>query len=811
MTLINNNGLISSDAQSAAPAVVADDEYQHLCQPQAQLQVGLLEQQLAPYIGNSSVVVANNSGSSWCCTTSATARTSCPLSMRRVAMELNDEACKLSEEGKYGDATEILRQSLILAVSSVVDPSTSCATPSSSFPSSSRSHVFPLSEANQKLPSLLPVFHKDMSPQAHLHHVYFDSKCDDYDGDSTDPPTFTPSTLSGVLMFNLALMYRKTGSTDEAARLNGMAASALQSGADSDGTGIDNGFSASGNTDECMVYVYALNNLGECYYQQGRRNEAAGALTEAARAARWFLNFLQQQQEEKEQGARTISMSFTTALFHHVTNTFVKVTNNLGLLQYQSGDLSGTLSLLDEALGLVENYCEDRDNFATIQMNYNIGLVLESMAANEASAASTSCISIEDLVHRAREMFKLAQDRVLRLIVASEDGDLGRKYGEFTPRICVLIINKMALFDGQSADHGANEDILLLLHEALNQRLDLSFRQGLDGAELAAEINRIGAAYSDGDDHDRALSMYFEGLRLEMAVLGPTHTNVLVTLNNIGQSLHIKGKYEAALSYYEKALAIRDGLSGQADHLPVTPTLLHNCALIHMHTGRQSDALPYFRASLSLQRAMEESGVASCDKDVMASTLYNVGTIMMDKGCLEQACTALTESIAIRSSTDSDNVDTAEALFRLAQIQYARGKVMQALDAYENILTLDLPPQEVGCRSMAIQSLSNMAQICHSVGNLDQALDHYCSALDLLKSSPSSSSLSNVAVDENLDIRTRTKIVSILGAIAGIHSERGEVREAELYYTERTRIQRVGYSGDGATAACGADVAAPAA
>lgn len=741
-----------------------------------------VQQQLASYIGNASFVVASNINNA---DTFVSTSAPCPLSMRRVAMDLNDEACTLSEKGKCNDATEILRQALILAVSSVVDPVTL------STPNLLRSCLLPLSsEKGQNLPSLLPVFHKDMCPQAYLQHAQFDTKNDESVGEPTSA-SITSSTLSAVLMFNLALIYRKTGSIDEAARLNGMAASALQTGAGTDGSGMGN---IPQNNDECMLYIYALNNLAECYYQQGRRNEAAVSLTEAARAARWSISLLEQQGQEEQ------------AMRQHMANMLVKATVNLGLLQYQVGQYNDCLTLLDEALGAVENYSEEKDNFATIQIHYNIGLVLESMSAKETSSAAGSCMSAQELLNRARDMFRLAQEITLRLIATSDDGDVRRKYGEYTPRICVLVINKMALLGGQSANDGANEDILLLRHEALHQRLDLSFRQGLDGAELAAEINGIGAAYSDVDDHDKALSMYFEGLRLEMAVLGPTHTNVLVTLNNIGQSLHIKGKYDSALNYYKKALAILDGLSGEADHLPVTPTLLHNCALVHMHTGRHSDALPYFRASLSLQRATEKAGIASCDKDVLASSLYNIGTIMADKGCLEEACKALTESIAIRTSTDSDDVDIAEALVRLAQIQYAGGKVMDALHSYENILDLDLPTQEEGCRSMIIQTLSNMAHICYSAGNLDEALGYYRSALDLLKAS------SNASSGENIDIRTRTRIISLLGAIAGIHSERGEVAEAEAYYIERIRIQRVGYGDDEATTCdCGTNVAAPAA
>ena len=51
-----------------------------------------VQQQLASYIGNASNI--NNAD------TFVSTFAPCPLSMRRVAMDLNDEACKLSEEGK---------------------------------------------------------------------------------------------------------------------------------------------------------------------------------------------------------------------------------------------------------------------------------------------------------------------------------------------------------------------------------------------------------------------------------------------------------------------------------------------------------------------------------------------------------------------------------------------------------------------------------------------------------------------------------------------------------------------------------------
>ena len=368
------------------------------------------------------------------------------------------------------------------------------------------------------------------------------------------------------------------------------------------------------------------------------------------------------------------------------------------------------------------------------------------------------------------------------------------------------MINKLALTADENTDGcGDGRDAnasMLPRHKSLEQKLDFSFRHGLDGAELAAEIVAVGAAYSDRDGHDEALAFYAEGLRLELAVLGKNNPNVLITLNNIGQSLHCKGEYAAALTYYTKALGIRSSLCGHVDHLPVVPTLMHNIALIYIHTGRQSDALPYFQSSLKLQRAAEALDDNTCDDDVLASSLYNIGVILADRGSINEALKALVESVSIRRSTlDSNEIDIAEALIRIAQILQAKGKHKKALSVLQGVLDLALPSDEDDCREIIISTLCSMAQICYTLANLEEGLRHYCLALDLLKASVSSS---------DRDVCIRVRLVSILGAIAGIYSERGEVAQAQAYLIERTRIQRVGY-GTVSDGVCGSYMPAPAA
>mmetsp|Transcript_10258 Transcript_10258/g.21725 ORF Transcript_10258/g.21725 Transcript_10258/m.21725 type:complete len:815 (+) Transcript_10258:176-2620(+) len=763
----------------------------------------------------------------------------------QVAMKLNDAACTLSEHGDYENSIELLREAM-LAASTVIDPATpslgvisstvdasygadamtfranlllgsleargftsTCATTSTlcqchhpatsvggtSNETKSREDDDSCYGSIHNKPTLLPVYHADMSPQAHVYHVRLERSSSSNSNARPNPYIFNdPSKLSAVLMYNLALIYRKSGSIAQAAELNSMAASAAQTGCATDNGG------ASAETSFCpseMVCLYALNNLAECNHQQGKRDEAARALSQAETCV---SNMLQQSQQPASPWGKS-------ATAHHLANMLVKIRSNLGLLYYQAGEMSSCLRLLNDVLCV--NKCYDEGgNFSTVQILYNIGIVMESLSSSlQATAISSADYEAQsDLMHQARDMFQSAHDIVLRLVGNCTDGDVCKWYGNYAPRIAVLVINKLALKaddnnDGCGDGRDANAS-MLPRHKSLEQKLDFSFRHGLDGAELAAEIVAVGAAYSDRDDHDEALAFYAEGLRLELAVLGENNPNVLITLNNIGQSLHCKGEYAAALTYYTKALGIRSSLRGHVDHLPVVPTLMHNIALIYMHTGRQSEALPYFQSSLKLQRAAEALDGNTCDDDVLASSLYNIGVILADRGSLNEALNALVESVSIRRSTlESNQIDVAEALIRIAQILQAKGKHKKALSVLQGVLDLALPSDEDDCREIIVSTLCSMAQVCYTLANLEEGLRHYCLALDLLKASASSS---------DRDVCTRARLVSILGAIAGIYSEKGEVAQAQAYLIERTRIQRVGY-GTVSDGACGSYMPAPAA
>ena len=683
---------------------------------------------------------------------------------------------------------------------------------------------------SSRILSVLPIFHAEMSPQACLEHCRSDASA----GPSSCDEKFSNSRHTAILLFNLGLIYRKSRSIDEAAKLFQMSSAAA--GTEILGDRTENApchFSAH-SFSSSMVYLYALNNLAECYFQQGKRNESVQVLAEATSRGCLVLNLIHQSADSAASNSTAEVLNETTK---SLANFLVKIMANVGLLRYQAGQMTSALQLLNDALFINRSHLNQvckastadaclgvrglQGDFSTVQLFYNLGLVLER-------------VDRQDSKKRAREMFRSAEDLTLRLVSACTDGNVRERYGEYAPRIAVLVINKTALQNSNEEKCAKSFSYadMIRRHQLLEDKLDFSFCQGLDSAELAGEVNGLGAAYSDREDHDKALVFYCEGLRLETAVLGAKHPNLLITLNNIGQvsiggyyiyrslwlmlvlivrvscsspytpdilfaysqqiflnrllsqSLHSQGNYSAAMQNYKSALILREEACGLYDHLPVVPTLMHNVALIYMHSERQSDALPLFQSSLSLQRAAEMSTGTSSDKDVFASSLYNVGVILSDRGRLEEATEALQNSIDVRRrSGDADDCDIAEAISRIARILQARGENSRALATYEKIMVLDLSPDRDDDREILLSTLCNMAQLCHGMMRQDDALRHYISALEILRSF--------VAPCPTPDVNARAIIMSILSAVAGIHSERGDITQAREYIIEQTRVSRV--------------------
>jgi tetratricopeptide (TPR) repeat protein len=71
--------------------------------------------------------------------------------------------------------------------------------------------------------------------------------------------------------------------------------------------------------------------------------------------------------------------------------------------------------------------------------------------------------------------------------------------------------------------------------------------------------------YRDQGKYEQAEPLYQRELAISEQTLGPDHTSVAQTLNNLALLYHDQGKYEQAEPLFQRALAIREQKLGAED------------------------------------------------------------------------------------------------------------------------------------------------------------------------------------------------------------------------------------------------------
>ena len=139
---------------------------------------------------------------------------------------------------------------------------------------------------------------------------------------------------------------------------------------------------------------------------------------------------------------------------------------------------------------------------------------------------------------------------------------------------------------------------------------------------------------------------YKDGLLLGQAaevMVGIARANDLLLsrlCNNLGLVYWKKLKYDKALEYYRKSLAIREKELGP-DH-PVVAHPLNNMGIIYWNKGEYDKALQYYRKSLAI---MER--VLGPEHPHVAHPLNNIGIALTSQGKYKQAAKSLSNALDI--------------------------------------------------------------------------------------------------------------------------------------------------------------------
>ncbi|MFX1574501.1 MAG: tetratricopeptide repeat protein [Promethearchaeota archaeon] len=266
----------------------------------------------------------------------------------------------------------------------------------------------------------------------------------------------------------------------------------------------------------------------------------------------------------------------------------------------------------------------------------------------------------------------------------------------------------------QKVLHPIDEIRKLLFTWELYYRLaqpDNALRIGEMGLSLAKELGNVdvessflnnnGLIYLDKGDPEKALECYERALDLG-ALEGSS-----MTLNNIGMVFKSQRKYQEAIVWLKKALAI-------AENSPIIIekiTILNNIGLTYFSDRKYQEAFEYYQKALEINKDLGDLGVKS-------RLLSNIGSVYFSKNEYENALEKFQEALQISEELGDLNGITVR-LNNIASIYAQQGKKKLALANYEKALE---KVEILGDLAKKAIYLTNMALLHSELNSKDKAV-----------------------------------------------------------------------------------------
>ena len=177
-------------------------------------------------------------------------------------------------------------------------------------------------------------------------------------------------------------------------------------------------------------------------------------------------------------------------------------------------------------------------------------------------------------------------------------------------------------------------------HELLQVSLELYLQHRKDSGELATSYNNIAIVYNYQGKYDQALEYYQKALAIRLKKLGADHPNVADYYNNIAIVYNNQGKHDQALEYYQKALAIY--LKKLGVNHPNVASCYNNIAAVYNYQGKYDQALEYSKKALKIR--LKKLGV---DHPDVAFCYNNIANVYAKQDKYDQALEYHQKALAI--------------------------------------------------------------------------------------------------------------------------------------------------------------------
>lgn len=335
--------------------------------------------------------------------------------------------------------------------------------------------------------------------------------------------------------------------------------------------------------------------------------------------------------------------------------------------------------------------------------------------------------------------------------------------------------------------------------------------------ELATTMNNKGRIHYMLGDHDAAMVIYIDALKLRREILPYPHLDVAASAYNLGQTYHQLGNLTKAMELYEEfhSIVTRFFVGKKHRNLAI---ILKCMAQVHHDQSQYEEAARLYFESLETTKA----ALGDFHPEV-ASLLNKIGNMYYENSDFDSAIRVYEEGLVVeRAVLTHDYPNIVVTLTNIAQSQKHKGNYYAALDRYSEAHALQKTILGDKDPKVAV-SLSNVAQVSCRLGRFTQAFDAYQKVLQIRRDAfgddhvEVAATLNSIGLvlfkqgfhefaiqsfRESLRVRKlclgshHRDVAVVLYNIATTHLEQGDEELATEYYAETLRVERTALGND---------------
>ncbi|HUS64516.1 MAG TPA: serine/threonine-protein kinase [Kofleriaceae bacterium] len=262
------------------------------------------------------------------------------------------------------------------------------------------------------------------------------------------------------------------------------------------------------------------------------------------------------------------------------------------------------------------------------------------------------------------------------------------------------------------------------------QEAALGIRQKLDpdSLETARTLNNLAFLYDELGRYAEARAAGERSLAIQRAGLGPSHPDVALVLNHLGNIASDEGDLTLAIDYYKRSLAIREKSVAAGDDPSSLASVLNNLGVAAFDQERLDEALAWQQRALALR---EEQDPASED---VSMSLVNIGAILERQQKTREALATFERARDIGvKAVGADHPYVGDALEGIGGCTRQLGRFEESQRALEHAQKI----RAAGARPIEVATVdASLAQTLYARGQKKRALELARKARGVLAADP---------------------------------------------------------------------------